>query len=477
MIRRFVLFVSLASAAFSVWAAPALPDGPRQIQLAPQATVEQVGAHRYRLLPDPRDVTRGNASPLWRLASDASHEVKHNWTDAEYDWAGAGRTSLKNLPRQQLRDLLAKYTASLRLARQAALRDHCDWEFPPTTFQSVQAYMPLSHVQSCRQLANLLCIQYRLQLAEGRFVDAAETLQTGFALAHHLGEGSSTLINLLVSIAIDAIMFGCVEEWIQTPGSPNLYWALTELPEVRANLRRAVGYELGTFDRSFPGLRRIRRETLTAAEADSLANEVFGWCARMVGMLGEKRKEADALEKGRAFMLQATKYPQARKRLLEWGRSAKELDAMPKSQVILLWYTEQWDRARDDLLKALTVPTWQGMPLMEAALKEHRSAEDPLLALLVPTIDKTWFATVRSERQLAGLRGAEALRLYAAAHGGKPPAKWSDITLVPLPIDPLSGKGLDVFYEVTEGRGILEIPPPPPFRQALLGRRYELEPR
>lgn len=151
---------------------------------------------------------------------------------------------------------------------------------------------------------------------------------------------------------------------------------------------------------------------------------------------------------------------------------------MPKAQAILLWYVDQYDRVRDDVLKAFTVPMWQAIPLMDAAFQEHHAADNAILTLLMPTLNKTWLASVRLERQIAGLRSAEAMRLYAAAHEGKPPEKWSDITAVPLPIDPLTGKGFDTFYQVTGGRGILEIPPPPPpGMPASLGRRYELTPR
>lgn len=469
MMRPCLLAIGLASAVCAAGAAPAPPEGPRQIRLAPQSNAKQVEAFRYRLLPNPRDRMPGNAASLWRLAGEAFREAKHKITFQEWDWI---RTPLSKLPRKEVHEVLADYTAAFRLSRQAACREHCDWELPPLTFQSIQVYLPMAHMQRCRELANLLSIQFRLQLVEGRFDDAAETLQTGFALARHLCEGNM-LIDMLVGIAINAIMLERVEEWIQRPGSPNLYWALTALPRPLGNMRHSVEYELTTLDRSFSGLRRIRRETLLAREADSLADEVFGCGGRML----EWVKEAGVLEKGRAAMLPATMYPQARKALLAWGRSAKELDAMPNSQVVLLWYAGQWDRARDGMLKALTVPIWQGLPLMEAALKEHRTADNALLTLLLPAINKTWVASVRIERQLSSLRCAEALRLYAAKHEGKPPLKWSDITEVPLPIDPFTGKGFDGLYQLIEGRGILELSLSPlPGMPASLRRHYELAP-
>lgn len=472
MIRWSLLALFLTAAVCAAWAAPAPPEGPRQIRLAPQSTAKQVGAFRYRLLPDPRDVTRGNAAPLWRLAGDAFREAKHKMANQEWDWAG--QTPLKNLPRKEVHDFLAHYTAPLHLARQAACREHCDWELPPITFQSIQEYLPLTAVQNCRFVASLLSIQYRLQLVEGRFDEAAETLQTGFALARHLGEGEM-LIQILVGIAIDAIMFGRVEEWIQAPGSPNLYWALTALPGPRRNLRRCLEYEMNSLYRSIPKLRTLHRETLTPREADSLVNELFDSLSKVIGNDATK---TDALKKQTLAIRDGTNYPQARKHLTDLGLTIKEIDAMPKSQAILLWYVDQYDQAWEKVFEALTVPTWHAMLLMEAVSQDSHSTDNVPLSLLLPALDKTWLACVRFERQLAGLRCAEALRLYATAHKGKPPAKWSDITLVPLPIDPLTGKGFDDFYQVTGGRGILEIPPPPPpGMPASLGRRYELAPR
>lgn len=469
---RSLLAAGLLTALSAAWAAPAPPDAPRQIQLAPQSTAKQMRAFRYRLLPDPRERTPGNAAPLWRLAGDAYRETQHKMTNQEYDWGG--ETPLKNLPRQEVRGLLLQYTAALRLARQAACREHCDWELPPITLQSIQVYLPMAHLQRCRQIANLLNIQCRLQLLEGHFDDAAETLQTGFALARHLCEGD-TLIDLLVGIAIHAQMFGRVEEWVQTPGSPNLYWSLSALKGPRENLRRCIDREMNSLYRSFPKLRRLGRETVRAREADNLVSEIFDCLTKA---LGDRPKGAGDIKKQAAAIREAEMYPQARKNLIDRGRSENQIDAMPKAQVILLWYVDQYDRAWNEISKALTVPTWKALPMLEETFREYRSTDNIFLSLLLPTIEKTWFAGVRFERQLTRLRCAEALRLYAAAHKGKPPEKWSDITAVPLPIDPVTGKGFDAFYQAANGRGILEIPPaPPPGMPASLGRRYELAPQ
>ncbi len=454
---------------------PAVPQAGAfpVVHLAPQSAAKQVGALHYRLLPGPLDRTPGNAATLWRLAGEAFHTSDHKMTNQEYDWAGA--PALKDLPRKEVRELLGHYTAALRLARQAARCERCDWEMPPLTVQFIQEFLPQETIQRCRSLINLLCIQCRLQLAEGRFEDAIETLQTGFALARDFSDSDSMIFNL-VGIAFNAIMFGRVQEWQEMPGSPNLYWALTNLPPNFLDVRRAFEHELHTFHRSYPRLRRLNRETLTERQADDLLREVFTSLAKNVDRLP---KELHWLRDLTAPQKIANKYPSARQHLLDLGRPAKEVDALPKSQVVLLYYLNEYERVRDDILKALTVPPWQGMSLMEEATQPFQAAGEtgnPFLALLLNVATKTYSAHVRVGHQIAGFRAAEALRLYAAAHDGKPPAKWADITDVPLPIDPATGKGFDELYEVKDGVGVLLLPP---FPQNIptLGRRFELAPK
>ena len=91
-------------------------------------------------------------------------------------------------------------------------------------------------------------------MADGKFDDAARTLQTGYALARHAGEGP-TLMHGLVGIAIASVMNKQLETWVQTPGSPNLYWALTDLPVSFIDLRKCLQGERIWIENIFPQLR------------------------------------------------------------------------------------------------------------------------------------------------------------------------------------------------------------------------------
>jgi hypothetical protein len=442
------------------------------IRLAPCA--KPARALEYRLLPGPDDRAPGNAATLWLRAGMTIHGVRHKITDTEYNWASSDKVALKDLPRKEVREFLKQYEAGLRLADLAARRDHCDWGRPLLTIQALHD-LPLEEIQYLRHLTAILSIRCRLELAEGRFDQAIRSMQTGFALAHDMG-GKGLLIQDLVGIAIGAIMIGRVDEWVQIPDSPNLYWSLTALPRPLFDVRPSMEEELGTFYRSFPQLRQARQGTLTAKQAEAVLDECIGVVRKMVGKdlpgWATKLTAADL----------ATKYhADAKKYLLAHGRKAAEVDALPPPVAVLLFFVAQYDEARDDILKWLNLPPWQaqaGLDRVERRLRALPSdgAGAVLMAGLLPALSKVFAAQVRIERYVAGLRGAEALRLYAAAHGGKPPVRWADITEVPLPTDPVTGQGLGALYRLQpDGKGVLDLLPPPP-QPVLIGRRYELPP-
>jgi hypothetical protein len=75
------------------------------------------------------------------------------------------------------------------------------------------------------------------------------------------------------------------------------------------------------------------------------------------------------------------------------------------------------------------------------------------------------------DRYAALLRVIEALRDYAAGHGGMPPARLEDVKGLPVPEDPMTGKAFG--YEVKGNVVILDATPPKPFG-VFGGWRYEL---
>jgi hypothetical protein len=444
MIRPVLLMALLAGGLGLSTQAAAQPAGPALIpvvHLAPQASKPPARALAHRLLPDPVDVVDGNAAPLWIRAGQAARDVRHKWTEKQWQWTHTTGMPLNKLPRQEVAAVLAKHSTALQLADLAALRKRCDWGHLPLTVQNLPLFA-LGEVQSMREVANLINLRCRLALAEGKFDEARRSLVTGLTLARHVGQGE-TVIGDLVGIALAAIMLGRVEEWLQMPGSPNLYWPLTELPRPLIDARRSMRRELGTLYRSFPQVRRFKEKKLAADEAKVLVEEIF----TVLCGFGEDAQVPGWTKKLRPTALALTYYAPARKALIAAGRPAKEVDAMPSLQVVVLAMIEETDRITDEVVKWLAVPTWQGFePLLKVEKEYSKKAKkdsNPLIALLLPSLIKVLHAQLRLERQVAGLRGAEALRQYAASHAGKAPAKWADLTALPGPIDPFTGSWRD----------------------------------
>jgi len=76
---------------------------------------------------------------------------------------------------------------------------------------------------------------------------------------------------------------------------------------------------------------------------------------------------------------------------------------------------------------------------------------------------------IRLDRRVAAVRVVEAIRLYAASHDGKLPEELSQITEVPLPEDPATGKPFE--YRRDGAASVLSLPeaglrgrPTPPYR-------------
>jgi hypothetical protein len=446
---------------------PPPAEGPTVIKVAVPATLEPPHrALKYALLPEDLDLVPGNAGPQWVRAGQAAAVVKIG--SEESDWAGT-KTPLDKLPREKVRKLLDSARSALRLADQAARYDRCDWEYPPLTIQNLD--LPLTEIQHLRILATLLAIRCRLELSEGKFDRAAYTLQTGLTLGRQVAD-APLLIQNLVGVAVTAIMLGRVEEWLTLPGAPDLFWPLTALPQPLVSSWRAMRSEGSTLFRSFPQLRRLSRETMTAAEAEHLADELL----RTLTSLTPGKAVPAWQGKLAMATLAARTYPDAKRYLIARGRTPEQVAAMPALQVVLIFYVDQYDATWDEVLKWQSLPYWQSQPGLaetEAKIRAARTTElNVFIGLLMPAVLKVNEANARVQRQVAGLRCAAAIRLHASRHGGRLPASLKEIAEVPLPIDPATGKGFDELYKAGDGKAALDVPVPQGY-PAVSGRRYE----
>src|SRR5262249_36226758 len=150
------------------------------------------------------------------------------------------RDKLLEMPLQELAKRKVSHYGghALKQADYAARLEHADWQ-TLSKLRSDGFNLLIPEVAQLRTLAAALKVRFRAEVAEGPFDDALVTAKTLFALARHLGE-HPTLIGDLVGMAIARIAISPLEEMLQQPGCPNLYWALTDLPRPFIDLRRGI---------------------------------------------------------------------------------------------------------------------------------------------------------------------------------------------------------------------------------------------
>jgi hypothetical protein len=180
------------------------------------------------------------------------------------------------------------------------------------------------------------------------------------------------------------------------------------------------------------------------------------------GFDGRNARETSQADHVTLTVLALKVYPVAKKALIGEGRKPEEVDAMPVVQVVAIHSMRQVREYQDDVYKWLALPFPEakvGLDQAEKRLRLALSRKDTLpLFSLIPAVNKVYDAHVRLARKIAALRCLEAIRMHAKDNHGKPPAKLDDINLVPVPFDPMTGKGFE--YQVKDQIITLYAPPP-----------------
>ncbi len=223
-------------------------------------------AQKYQLLPKADEQTDADAAPLYEKALQTL--PKNFQTDQISQWL---KTPLDKFPRQQVQSTLQQFKPILQFLEQAAKCKQCDWPYldDDTISQTLRKY---------RRLMFFLALQMRFQITQGQFDKAIGTAQTGFAMAKHIGEGP-TLIHGIIGVGIGGFICRQLEQFVQGPDAPNLYWALRGLPRPFIDLTERSEFEdldirerahllMNRLDRHIAALRCIEALRFYAAAHD-----------------------------------------------------------------------------------------------------------------------------------------------------------------------------------------------------------------
>ncbi|MFI5454753.1 MAG: hypothetical protein ACHRXM_04820 [Isosphaerales bacterium] len=467
-----VLLLTLGTATaipVSALAQPAAkpPEPPKVLIVSP--TAAPVPALKYRLLPSFADLNPGDAAPIYlRIRHEMIEEAWKQLSEKPRKWL---EVPLQDFPVAEARPFVAMWGNRLKQIEFGAHRKTCDWNYtlPEERLNAIAILLP--DAQDMRTWGRLLALKARVEIAEGKFDDAVHTIETGLTFSRHVAAGPF-VINGVIGIAIATHMLDRCDELIAQRGAPNLYWALTALPRPLIDMRNELEVEQKLCENLIPELSEAKlARPRGAAEWGSLMARMHERIVKLCRSLIDSQDGTAGLQilSGWDFArFKAETLPTAREYLKTSRKlTDQQVDAMSEDQIVALYITDHHRELWDDHFKASYLPARDAITQLIAAENRFSSAKmGPfvLFVQLLPAVQAGLKAELRLDRRVAALRVIEALRMYAAAHHGSLPESLNQITEVPVPDDPATGKPFE--YRCTGNSAILSGPPaglPPPW--------------
>ncbi len=323
----------------------------------------------------------------------------------------------------------------------------------------------LPEVQKMREHATTLKIRMHYEIATGDIDKALYSARTFHGLATAF-EAHPTLIGFLVGIAIESINLEALQELIQHPNCPNLYWSFTEIPSRVLDNRLASSAE------------RLLAEDLFRPFVNATGpmgeEEIYKHLRRIENLSGRNAGgDNQPIKYSLDVGIRSTdkkKVEAAKKLLVESGMKAGTFAKWPDLQIVVTADIRQYEILLDEMLIASSLPFPDALKQVDHVESRMKEPNARLVQIFGPTNRGILGAHARLQQRVAYLRIIEAIRLYAFEHDGQLPAKLSDCS-VPLPLDPVTEKAFE--YSVKDGVATLHGGNPQPPKPST-NRFYEI---
>jgi hypothetical protein len=437
------LLIAAVSASLFFGKVATAQDEPKEmlIEIVPAAVPK--APLENPLLPPRLETTPGNAALLYLRATTMAGELKTQIAEFREKIDRYLESPLKEFPVDDARKDVAAFEHALNELRTAARRRSCDWQLPIEESGTQLYYLILPEMQALRDLSRVLAVRIRIETHDGRIDDAIDSLQTGYAMGLHIAD-APFLVNALVGVATCEVMNSRVLELAQFDKSPNLYWSLTALPQPLVDMRQALDVESVSAMMVFPELANADTVTGQESRADferflDRFDKLSGDSTNTTGPEYQLRKrlvdtlnDDAAMSNVRSFLKEQPQY------------SEEAVNNMAPTQAVMIRERILYTRLRDSMFVHSFLPFDQAQAGFAAWNSNYEQMTKdgtglPLVALLLPGIDKACEARARLQRRIAELRIVEALRAYAAEHAGKLPDSLNDLGL-PVSTNPVDGK-------------------------------------
>jgi hypothetical protein len=419
---------------------------------------EPVPTFRYRLRHRPLELVEGNA-PQWYMRAlpeeTASWRKWNELTDDEsFEPYYTSGTPVSTLSRKRLAESdIFNYIVE-NCVVEGARRRSCDWgirSFDQRGPEAVEFLLP--EFQTTRNIARMTMRNVRHAVAEGRHDDAIRFLNASYRLGHDVAT-EPLLVCGLIGIAIAEYANSGVADVIASPGSPNLYWALTELPSPPVSLEEALRVQADGLLRVVPEFADVDTATRSPAEWDGMWRR--GTTSKEnYELLRQSVPDLPPLAELSASAVAPETVAHARARLKALGMSKTKVDAMPLGQVMMVYSLHAYRVATDRALREYYTPFHRRAAEREAMSDEDREVI-PFAKVITPALLAAPKSEAKCARTVAVLRVVESLRMHAARNGGKLPASLDEVTFVPVPENPMTGEPF--LYRLDNGVAVIDLP-------------------
>lgn len=445
---------------FTVSCAASKAQEAKPIELSIEARAIETPVLKYRLLPSEAEIKPGNAVPiLLRLPWEQTL-----WMNQEYpklrDWDSRGlddpawETSNGVLPNGFYAEM-----------KRAAFRRDAFWEYPIGEVPSPHLIL-LPDVQSLFSfLGHGLSARIRYHLTKGELDKAREGILVGLANGRHLAQ-TPFYINQLVALSIHQVMLDRTAELISQPDSPNLYWALSTLPDSLLEINRASSLEGDIFGMTFPAVTDFDRER-DDEEWSKMAEQLVEFLEQF-GEIPAKQEPAhsgDVIDR----LLQSLQLAevnhiskavrQVRAELPGLLKiSAEKIEAMSDAEAGVRWYTHLRIAQDQHGAAVMSLPPREAWTELKKCQQETKAMREKTSTASQSGLDSAtiYVAVWTLKRNICALRIIEAIRDHLASHDGQLPATLDELKQVSVPHDPLTDRPFE--WSVDGKTAILKAP-------------------
>lgn len=437
---------------------------------------QPVPVFAHRLETREIELVTGNAAPYYYRSLLAQAEVRKSIeeefenADVVKDWSDP-ELLLADMPLEDVRRVLAMYEGDVADNLDVAVRRRqCDWQWQfEETRGNRHLNFSMAELQQARALIQYLRLRSRVAIADDDYAAALDVVRDQLRLCTDVARPPAAVCGL-IGIAGAAVAHDSLRELIAAPGSPNLYWAMTALPDPFIAMRSPMQAEVNSGFRYFPVL--IDAETAERSSDEWNRKYQQFWAAfkrfnedDIAFADDQPVKRTHPLTKellGAMFGVMG--YRHAKEQLIADGMDPERVEAMPVGRVLLIYTARAYTFFADEFERVWLLPFADALEAdFEDFVNRHHLLGQsphreviPVAAILLPSIRAARIADMRARRDWAALRVIEALRMHAAEKDGQLPTELDDVTCVPVPENPATGQPFD--YVLDGDEATLELP-------------------